>query len=348
MDDGRTTPPMAAIFGCAGTRLSSSEKAFFQDCDPVGFILFARNIENPDQVCNLVSDLHESVGRENALVLIDQEGGRVARLKPPHWRAAPPQGVFAGMDYGAARRAAKLNARLLADDLLVLGINVDCLPLLDLRFAGAHDIIGDRALGDTVERVSSLGRAVCEGLLEGGVLPVVKHLPGHGRARVDSHLELPRVEVDRGVLEETDFATFRDFADMPLAMTAHIVYGAIDAERPATTSPVIMSEIVRGSIGFDGLVMTDDLSMQALGGSIATRSADSLAAGCDLVLHCNGDIDEVKQVANAVGPLDVEGLRRYHRAHGMLGIPEPFDRAAALAEFEGLIGDSWTPSRKLE
>jgi beta-N-acetylhexosaminidase len=332
---------MAAIFGCASTTLSPSEKAFFQDCDPVGFILFARNIDNPDQVCNLVSDLRESVGRESALVLIDQEGGRVARLKPPHWRAAPPQGVFARMDHGLARHAAKLNARLLADDLLALGINVDCLPLLDLHFAGAHDIIGDRALGETVERVSSLGRAVCEGLLEGGVLPVVKHIPGHGRARVDSHLELPRVAVDRAVLEETDFAPFRDFADMPLAMTAHIVYGDIDPQRPATTSPIVMQKIIREFIGYDGLVMTDDLSMRALGGSIAARAADSLAAGCDLVLHCNGDMDEMQQVANAVGPLDAEGLRRYHGAHSMLGMPKPFDRAAALTEFDELIGDTW-------
>jgi beta-N-acetylhexosaminidase len=323
---------MAAIFGCVGTTLSPSEKAFFQDCDPVGFILFARNIDNPDQVRDLVSDLRESIGRGNALVLIDQEGGRVARLKPPHWRAAPPQGVFARMDRGVARHAAKLNARLLADDLKALGINVDCLPLLDLRFAGAHDIIGDRALGETVERVSSLGRAVCEGLLEGGVLPVVKHLPGHGRARVDSHLELPRVEVDRAVLEETDFAPFRDFADMPLAMTAHIVYGNIDLERPATTSPIVMQKIIREFIGYDGLVMTDDLSMKALGGSIAARTADSLAAGCDVVLHCNGTMDEMEQVADTARPLDAEGLRRYHQALNMLGAPEPFDREAALAE----------------
>lgn len=342
MGDGRPTPPLAAIFGCAGTRLSSSEQAFFRDSNPAGFILFASNIELPDQVRMLVSDLRDCAGAENALILIDQEGGRVARLKPPHWRAAPSQGIFGKLGPGTARNAAKLNARLLADELQALDINVDCLPLLDLRFPGAHDIIGDRAFGETVEIVSLLGRAVCEGLLEGGVLPVIKHIPGHGRARADSHLELPRVDAGRDELEETDFAPFRALADMPLAMTAHIVYGAVDPALPATTSPAVMNDIVRGSVGYDGLVMTDDLSMKALGGGFAARTADSLAAGCDLVLHCNGDMDEMKQVADAARPLDAEGLRRYHRALNMLGQPEPFDREAALAELAALTGGATT------
>ncbi|MCK4867127.1 MAG: beta-N-acetylhexosaminidase [Alphaproteobacteria bacterium] len=342
MGDGRFTPPLAAIFGCAGTELSASETAFFRDHDPAGFVLFARNIESPGQVRALVSDLRDCTGAENALILIDQEGGRVARLKPPHWRAAPPQGIFGKLSPETARHAAKLNARLLADELLALGINVDCLPLLDLRFPGAHDIIGNRAFGETVEIVSLLGRAVCEGLLEGGVLPVIKHIPGHGRARADSHLELPWVDVDRDELEETDFAPFRAHADMPLAMTAHIVYGAIDPVRPATTSPTVMNDIIRGSIGYDGLVMTDDLSMKALGGGFAARTADSLAAGCDLVLHCNGDMDEMKQIADAARPLDAEGLRRYHGALNMLEQPEPFDREAALAELAALIGAGQT------
>jgi len=344
MDDGRTAPPMAAIYGCAGAILDPPEKAFFRDCDPAGFILFARNIDNPNQVRELVSDLCESVGRKDVLVLIDQEGGRVARLKPPHWRAAPPQGLFGQLDRDAAVHAAKLNARLLADELMVLGINVDCLPLLDLRFPGAHDIIGDRAFGETVEIVSRLGQAVCEGLLAGGVLPVIKHIPGHGRARADSHLELPRVDTGRGELEETDFAPFREFADMPLAMTAHIVYGDIDPERPATTSPIVIGEIVRGFIGYDGLVMTDDLSMRALRGDLADRAADSLAAGCDLVLHCNGDLGEMKQIAEAARPLDAEGLRRYHGALDMLGAPEPFDREAGLAELAALTGGAQLPT----
>jgi beta-N-acetylhexosaminidase len=340
MDDGRTAPPMAAVFGCAGTTPSHAEKAFFRDCDPAGFILFARNIEAPGQVRALVSELRACAGREDALVLIDQEGGRVARLKPPHWRAAPPQGIFGKLEPRAAHRAAKLNARMLADELTALGINVDCLPLLDLRFPGAHDIIGDRAFGQTVETVSLLGRAVCEGLLEGGVLPVIKHIPGHGRARADSHLELPRVDAARHELEETDFAPFRNLADMPLSMTAHIVYDDIDPDRPATTSPAVMNEIIRGFIGYDGLVMTDDLSMKALGGGFAARTADSLAAGCDLVLHCNGNMDEMKQVAGAARPLDAEGLRRYHGALDMLGSPEPLDREAVLAELAALTGDA--------
>lgn len=342
MDNRRAVPPMAAIFGCAGTGLSSSEREFFQQCNPAGYILFARNIQSPDQVRGLVEELRDAAGGTSALVLIDQEGGRVARLKPPLWRAAPPQGMFGKLDCDLAGRAAKLNARLLAEELKALGINVDCLPLLDLRFPGAHDIIGDRAFGETVEIVSHLGRAVCEGLLEGGVLPVIKHIPGHGRARADSHLGLPRVDTRRRELEETDFAPFRDLADMPLAMTAHIVYSDIDPARPATTSRVVMSEIVRGFVGYDGLVMSDDLSMKALGGGFSARTADSLTAGCDLVLHCNGDMGEMKQVADAARPLDADGLRRYHRALDMLGTPEPIDREAVLAELSALTAGATT------
>lgn len=342
MSDRPAVPPMAAMFGCAGIALSASEKAFFRDCDPAGFILFTRNIEAPGQVRALVSDFRDSTGRDDALVLVDQEGGRVARLKPPHWRASPPQAVFAGLDPAAGRRAAYLNARLLADELHGLGISVDCLPLLDLRFPGAHDIIGDRALGETAECVSRLGRAVCEGLLAGGILPVIKHIPGHGRARADSHRVLPRVDARRSDLEETDFAPFRDLADMPLAMTAHIVYEDIDPDRPATTSPAVMGEIVRGFIGYDGLVMTDDLSMKALGGGFGARTADSLTAGCDLVLHCNGDMHEMREVAGSARPLDADGLRRYQGALAMIGGPEAFDRDAALAELAALTGDAAT------
>ncbi len=328
--------PLAAIFGCAGHSLDTAERDFFRDVRPAGFILFARNIESPDQVRSLVAALRESVDSPDCPVLIDQEGGRVARLKPPHWRAAPAQGRFGEMEEEAGARAAMLNARLLAAELADLGINVDCLPLLDLRFPGAHDIIGDRALGETVEAVSHLGRVVCEGLLEGGVLPVIKHIPGHGRARADSHLELPRVDAPRAELETTDFAPFRLLADMPLAMTAHIVYSDIDPERPATTSPVVMGEIVRGFIGYDGLVMTDDLSMQALQGDFATRTADSRAAGCDLVLHCSGNMIEMRKIASAARPLDAAGYRRYQGALDRLTRPAPFDNVAALAELEAL------------
>lgn len=330
-------PPLAAIFGCAGPRLSQAEKAFFRDSDPAGFILFARNVESPDQVRALVAELREASARPGCPILIDQEGGRVARLKPPHWRKAPPQGVFASLEPATAARAARLNARLLAAELAELGINVDCLPLLDLRFSGAHDIVGDRALGSDVETVISLGRAVCEGLLEGGVLPVVKHMPGHGRAHADSHLELPRVEAPRAELEETDFAPFRALAHMPLAMTAHIVFADIDPVRPATVSPLVMGEVVRGFIGYDGLVMTDDLSMKALGGSFADRTSAALAAGCDLVLHCNGDMDEMRAVAGAARGLDEAGHRRYLEALAALGAPRNFDRDEALAELEMLL-----------
>ena len=342
MDNGRTAPPMAAIFGCAGTRLSPAEQAFFRDSDPAGFILFARNIETPDQVRGLVADMRACAGRPDAFVLIDQEGGRVARLKPPHWRAAPPQGIFAALDPATAYRAARLNARLLATELRDLGIDVDCLPLLDLRFPGAHDIIGDRSFGETVETVSRLGRLVCEGLLEGGVLPVIKHIPGHGRARADSHHELPRVETSRAELEQTDFAPFRDLADMPLAMTAHIVYADIDPDRPATTSPTMMNDIIRGFIGYDGLVMTDDLSMKALGGEFSTRTAESLEAGCDVVLHCNGDMGEMEQIAAAARPLDAAGFRRYQRALTMICPPEPFNRKDSLVELAALTGAGHT------
>lgn len=331
-------PPLAAIFGCAGTRLEPSERLFFANADPAGFILFGRNIESPEQVSGLVEELRDSVGREDALVLIDQEGGRVARLKPPHWRAAPPQGVFASLGETAGIHAARLNARLIASELNDLGINVDCLPLLDLRFPGAHDIIGDRAFGETVGTVTSLGRAVCEGLLEGGVLPVIKHIPGHGRAMADSHLELPHVNAGRADLEATDFAPFRELANMPLAMTAHVVYDDIDPSNPATTSATVMSEIIRDSIGYDGLVMTDDLSMKALAGDFSSRTANSLQSGCDLVLHCNGDITEMEEVAGSARALDANGIRRYHSALELLRPGEPIDRKAAIEELKTLIG----------
>lgn len=340
MTAGAAKPPLAAIFGCAGRRLDESERAFFRAADPAGFILFARNIESPSQVRALVGDLRDSTGRPDALVLVDQEGGRVARLKPPHWRAAPAAGLFgmlAGSDIGLARRATWLNTRLLADDLAALGITVDCLPVLDLRVPGAHDIVGDRSYGADADTVSVLGEAACDGLIEGGVLPVIKHIPGHGRAMADSHHELPVVAVDRTALDASDFEPFRRLARMPLAMTAHIVYEAIDPAFPATTSTTVINEIIRDSIGFDGLLMTDDLSMKALGGKFADRTAAALAAGCDVVLHCNGNRGEMEQVAAAARPLDEPGLLRYLRAVAMIRPPEPFDRQAALAELAGLL-----------
>jgi len=331
--NGDISPPLAAIFGCAGPCLSDGERAFFRAADPAGFILFARNVESPAQ---------DSAGRNDALVLIDQEGGRVARLKPPHWRAAPPAGRFGAVaerNMERGRRAAWLNARLLADDLAFLGISVDCVPVLDLHVAGAHDVVGDRSYGANPETVAALGRAVCEGLTAGGVLPVLKHIPGHGRAKTDSHHELPIVAAGRDLLENADFEPFRRLSGMPLAITAHIVFKAIDPLSPATTSSRVIGEIIRESIGFDGLLMTDDISMKALGGTFSDRTAHALSAGCDIVLHCNGDPDEMEQVASAAPRLDGRGLRRYIDAAGAIRPPEPFDRPAALEELARLLVD---------
>lgn len=342
MTRGDIRPPLAAIFGCAGPRLGDWEREFFHKIDPAGFILFARNIESPSQVRALVTELRDSSGRRDALVLIDQEGGRVARLKPPHWRAVPAAGRFgavAACDMERGRRATWLNARLLADDLAPLGISVDCLPVLDLRVEGAHDIVGDRSYGADPERASVLGRAVCEGLMAGGVLPVIKHIPGHGRAMADSHHELPVVAADRKILDTRDFEPFRRLSEMPLAMTAHIVYQCIDPRLPATTSARVIGEIIRESIGFNGLLMTDDISMAALAGTIFERTAAALAAGCDVVLHCNGDAGEMERAAAAARPLDGPGLRRYMDAVAAICPAEPFDRPAALDELAHLMGD---------
>lgn len=341
---GRDRPPSAVVFGCGGLRLDDFERNFFRDINPLGFILFARNIDNPGQVAALIDELRESIGGAEALILIDQEGGRVARLRPPHWRAAPPANVFgllAARDPELAKQAVRLNSRLIADDLSALGINVDCLPVLDLRFEGKHDIVGDRAYGTAVESVVALGRAACEGLLDGGVLPVIKHVPGHGRAMADSHLELPVVSADRPSLEEQDFAPFQALSDMPLAMTAHILYTSLDADQAATLSPSIVADIIRGHIGFDGLLMTDDLSMKALGGRIGERAAGSLAAGCDVVLHCNGDAGEMEEIAASVRAVDGAGSERLARAFGALGEPRPFDRAAGLEELIGMLAPVW-------
>ena len=288
--------PTAAIYGCAGLSLSAAEEAFFRAANPFGFILFARNCEAPDQVRDLVVALRATVGRPDAPVLIDQEGGRVARLKPPHWRNAPPASFFgrlASHDRQRAQEALRLNIQLIAAELTDLGIDVDCLPLLDLQFPGAHDIIGDRSFGGDPELVADLGGIVCETLLASGVMPIVKHIPGHGRARVDSHKELPVVGTARAELEATDFRPFQLLADAPWAMTAHVVYSDLDAERPATTSPDVIAGVIRGAIGFDGLLVSDDLSMEALQGGLGARAEATLGAGCDVVLHCNGNPEEM-------------------------------------------------------
>ncbi len=329
----------AVIFGCAGLTLSDAERKLFEACDPLGFILFARNLEDPEQVRALVAAMRECVGRE-APVLIDQEGGRVARLGPPHWREAPAAarfGELAQLDRFVAAEAAALNSRLLADELTALGIDVDCLPVLDVPASGADGVIGDRAYGDTPEVVAMLGRAACGGLLAGGVLPVIKHIPGHGRAGADSHHALPVVTAPRSELEKTDFAPFRALADMPLAMTAHVVYGDIDRVRPATLSQTVIEEVIRGSIGFEGLLMSDDIGMGALSGPVAERGEAALAAGCDVVLHCNGDFDEMQAVADRLPRLHDDGEERLAKALAAKRPPQAFDVAGADSHVTQLL-----------
>jgi len=331
---------LAVVLGCEGLRLSREERALFADVRPLGFILFRRNVESPAQVADLVAELRACAGRPDALVMIDQEGGRVCRLEPPHWRAAPPQGVFGALyarDPDRAREAVWLNARLIAHDLAALGVDVNCLPLLDVLDPAGHDIIGDRAYGNDPMVVAELGRVCADALLEGRVLPVIKHLPGHGRARADSHEHLPVVHAERAALEAVDFAAFKGLADAPLGMTAHVVYSAIDSDRAATLSPIVVNETIRTHIGFDGLLLTDDISMKALDGDFAVRARQSLEAGCDVVLHCNGDWDEMRATVAGCRALDAAGQARHARALAALRPPAPFDPGVALARLEDLL-----------
>jgi beta-N-acetylhexosaminidase len=331
----------ACIFGCAGTTLSPEERAFFQEARPWGFILFKRNVETPDQVKALVQALRDAVDRPDAPVLIDQEGGRVQRLAPPHWPRYPTGRAYAALaanDPLTGRAIARLGARLIAEDLRHLGITVDCAPVLDVPVPGADAIIGDRAYGESVASIASLGRAFAEGLIAGGVLPIIKHIPGHGRATADSHLALPVVEDDLATLE-VDFAPFRMLSDMPMAMTAHVVYSAIDAKRPATTS-LDAIKFIRENLGFCGLIMSDDLSMKALRGDFAGRARRSLRAGCDVVLHCNGDMDEMQAVMAGTRSLSGQPLRRAEAALARLPrAPEPLDEAEARARFASAFPD---------
>ncbi len=330
----------AVIFGCEGLVLTNWEREFFTDSNPLGFILFARNCESPEQIRALVSDLRECIGRADAPVLIDQEGGRVARLKPPHWRAAPAAarfGLLAGRDRALAEQAVRINARLLAAELLDLGITVDCAPVLDLPAPGANNVIGDRAFGADTSMIADLGQAFCDGLLAGGVLPVIKHIPGHGRARVDSHNELPVVETPRAELEVSDFRPFAALSEAPWAMTGHLVYAAIDPDNPATMSPAVIAEVIRGAIGFGGVLVTDDLSMAALRGNFGARASQALAAGCDLALHCNGKAAEMMAVMDGVGPIGPEAARRLAAAAARPAAPEAVDSAALAARLDRLL-----------
>lgn len=328
----------AVIFGLEGTSLSGAERAFFAQVNPVGFILFKRNIETPQQVKALVAALKDLVGWE-CPVLIDQEGGRVARLRPPHWRESPAMGKFAALasdNLEKAARAAYLNARILGAELYDLGINVDCAPVCDLLIDGAHDIVGDRSFGGDVAIVSALARATAEGLLDSCVLPVIKHIPGHGRAHCDSHLELPVVDCSKSELQRTDFKVFSNMSDMPWAMTAHIVYTALDKHAPATQSPAVIA-CIRDEIGFDGLLISDDLSMQALAGDYAERTRRSLEAGCDVVLHCNGKMEEMLPIAENTGSLNPEALRRVKKSMALLKSPESLDIAELGQEYSQLV-----------
>lgn len=329
----------AVIFGVKGTSLTPDEIALFKSIRPYGYILFTRNTESPEQVKALVNSLKDLSGRDRLPVLIDQEGGRVARLKPPHWRKYPPAATFAGLaagDLESAKKAVYTNARLMAEELYNLGITVDCAPLADLPVQGAHDVIGDRAFGYEAQQVIALAQAQADGLMDSGIVPVLKHIPGHGRAFCDSHHELPVVEESLEVLRKTDFVPFKALAHLPMAMTAHVLYTAIDNERMATVSPAAI-ELIRGELGFKGLLMSDDLSMKAMKGNFTQRARDVIAAGCDVVLHCNGDMGEMNAIADGLSDLTNESATRAYAAMQKVGQPKPFDVAAATSYLAQLL-----------
>lgn len=333
----------AFITGISGTELTSDERGFLRDTDPWGLILFKRNVSNPIQITELTTSFRSILGR-NAPVLVDQEGGRVQRLGPPNWPAYPPAQALDRLyerDVAVALAAARLGGRLLANDLQPLGIDVDCLPCADIPVAEANPVIGDRAYGDRPDKVGLLAGAHARGLMNGGVLPVLKHLPGHGRATADSHQSLPTVAADRGTLEATDFAAFRPLSRLPLGMTAHVVFSAIDAAHPATTSATMVREVIRGFIGFQGLLMSDDVSMGALSGTIGERSKAAIAAGCDVVLHCNGKLDEMRDVAANVPRLAGDAARRAEAALAARETPSEFDAIAGRRVFEEMLAPVW-------
>ena len=337
----------AFITGIAATELSAEEREFIAAERPWGFILFKRNIETPEQVFKLVREMREAVDNPEAPVLIDQEGGRVQRLGPPHWPVYPPGAAFGTLydiEPALGLTAARLSARLIAADLLDLGVTVDCLPLADVPVAGADGVIGNRAYGTEPGKVAAIARAVTDGLEQGGVLPVLKHIPGHGRATADTHFRLPEVDTSRALLERTDFAAFKPLADLPMAMTAHVVFSALDPAHPATTSATIIEQVIRGMIGFQGLLMSDDVSMNALSGSITERTRAIATAGCDMVLHCNGNLEEMRAVARQTPELSGKALQRAERALASRKAPQAFDRQAARAELDALLDQARTAS----
>ncbi|MEJ2432839.1 MAG: beta-N-acetylhexosaminidase [Pseudolabrys sp.] len=341
-------PARAFITGLAGLSLSANERAFLREAVPWGLIVFKRNIKTPQQVIELVKSFRDAMGWE-APVLVDQEGGRVQRLRPPHWPSYP-----AGARYGdlydrepaSGLAAARLAGHLIAADLRPLGIDIDCLPLADVPVPGSDAVIGDRAYGTEPAKVAAIAGAIAQGLKAGGVLPVLKHLPGHGRAPADSHRRLPVVNTDRATLERTDFAAFKPLAELPLGMTAHVVFSGIDPLAPATTSVTIVQEVIRDFIGFRGLLMSDDISMGALSGSLAERSRAALAAGCDVVLHCNGDLAEMREVAANVPELAGDAARRAEAALNQRSAPEQFDAAATRALFARMMAGAPAPQHR--
>lgn len=328
----------AFIAGCLGTSLTQDERAFFREARPWGFILFKRNTQSPEQVAALTAQMRETVGW-HAPILIDQEGGRVQRMGPPHWPAYPPARAFLGInDPVQQREIVRLSARLMAHDLKSVGIDVDCLPVLDVPVAGSHDVIGNRAYAHEPDMIARLGRAAAEGLIAGGVLPVVKHMPGHGRAKADSHHDLPVVEASLAELRASDFRPFRHLADMPMAMTAHVVFTALDPKHPATVSKTIVREIMRGELGFDGLIMTDDISMKALAGDFAGKARAAIRAGVDVVLHCHGIMEEMVAIAGVVP--EMKGARGRRAAMALARIrhePEPLDVDEARAQLASAL-----------
>lgn len=332
--------PRAAIISCAGTSLSRDERELIRDLDPLGLIVFARNINNKTQLFELSSSFRDAARRPDAPVLIDQEGGRVARLRPPVWRQTEPAATYGAIfkqDPDRAFEAVRLNARLMAAELHEVGVSVDCVPVLDLAIPGAHSVVGNRAYGETPEQVAALGRAVAETMLSAGIMPVIKHMPGHGRAKVDSHQEMPRVDADRVALERHDFRAFKLMADMPWGMTGHIVFEAVDPKRPATQSATVIREIIRGHIGFGGFLLTDDLCMGALSGDMGERVAAALAAGCDAALICDGDIEKSRLGLETAPELAGDAMQRYRAATARCGRPTGIDAAALESRLEALL-----------
>jgi beta-N-acetylhexosaminidase len=330
----------AFISGCAGPRLAPEERDFFADEQPFGLILFARNCREPEEIRDLVEGFREAVGRPDAPVFIDQEGGRVQRLKPPVWPAYPParvHGMLAQNDAKAARRSAWLHGRLIAADLRDLGIDMNCAPVLDVMVEGTSEAIGNRSFGTDPYVVAMLGRSLADGLLAGGVVPVIKHIPGQGRATSDSHINLPVIESDVATLAESDFVPFAKLADLPVAMTAHVVVNAVDRDHAATVSTAVIRDIIRERIGFDGLLVSDDVSMHALSGDYSLRAAAIYAAGCDLVLHCNGRTEEMREIGGAAPALGGKTRERATRALNARKEPAPLDRESAREELLALL-----------